>query len=612
MMKACLFLLRLVAILGLIVLTTGSYDWTPSLAASPETRSPVSSSSLANIRGEVTTQNGAFHLGGARVRIPALNLDTITNASGQFSWTNISIYTNPDPADVRVTAPGYGEWVLKNALVRRDDTLILNIDLRESPTILNAPGAYSSVSQTATAVLFSNNLQSSTQFNEPLPATIRVGMTGNILCTPFITTTYSVRTVDFKSYVKHVLPNEWLHTWGRESLRAGAVAVKMYAWFWIELGGKWRGTDMIDSTCDQVYNPAVEYASTNEAVDFTWNWKLTRQGEIFQTFHKNVENCDPPTCMNQSDSEGMAVHGYSWDEILAHFYPGSVLSQINPGINAYMLRFNGTPGDGPLSNHVEFPLIDPRQPDNSLPINVGSGDFTIEWWMKTAEGDNNSSTISCGDNQSWNQGNIIFDRSKSGSGGQYGVSLAKNRLAFGITSPSGKSLTLCGANLIVDNQWHHIAIQRRRNDGVVWMFVDGKLDGFAASPQGDISYTPGSSSYAIFDPVLFLGGGKIYDDSLPHPFYRGWIDELRFSSILRYPTRGSFQPPSGPFAPDGYTLALYHFDDGLGSTILDSSGVSAHPTNGRRFYGGSLAGPEWMPGSLFITYTQNIPFIFKP
>jgi hypothetical protein len=608
-MKVCLFLSRSSVFLGLFVLIFAPIGGMSAIASSLESHSP---GFLANIRGNVTVQGSALPVAGARVRIQVLNLDTITDSTGKFAWTNVTIRADPTPADVRVSAPGYGDWLLKNALVRRDDTLILNVDLRKTPTFLNASVVTNLEQQNMGTRISAIGEQSSVKSNDPLPATIRVGITGNLFCTPYITMTYTVQTVDFKSYVKHVLPNEWLYTWNQESLRAGAMAVKMYAWYWINLGGKWRGTDMIDSVCDQVYNPAVEYASTNQAVDYTWNWKLTRQGGFFQTSHKDTADCSPPNCMNQSESALLAYHGYTWDQILAHFYPGSTLSLIDPGINAYMLRFNGNLGDGPLSNLVEFPLLDPSQGDTSLPINVGAGDFTIELWLKTAAGDNNSGPVSCGDNQNWNQGNIILDRSQTSPGGQYGLSLARNRLVFGITSAGGESLTLCGVVPIADNRWHHIAIQRRRADGMLWMFVDGQVDGYAAGPQGDISFPPGSEAASIFDPYLFLGGGKTYTNDLPHPFFKGWIDEMRFSKVLRYPIHDSFLPPDGPFKPDSDTLALYHFDDGVGISLQDTSGATARPTNGRLFYGGQVRGPEWTPASLFIKYTQYIPLLMRP
>jgi hypothetical protein len=229
--------------------------------------------------------------------------------------------------------------------------------------------------------------------------------------------------------------------------------------------------------------------------------------------------------------------------------------------------------------------------------------------MKTAAGENSSGPVPCGDNQSWRQANILIDRSQSGTGSQFGVAIARGRLVLGITSADGKSLTLCGNSSVADNQWHHIAVQRRRVDGWLWLFVDGRMDVLASGPQGDISYSAGNSESGYFDPVLFLGGGKDYDATLPHPFYLGSIDELRFSSNLRYPENSSFKVPEAPFVQDRFTLALYHFDDGVGTQLANSSVGSANPTNGRLFYGGRINGPEWVPTHLFIDYNFYIPYI---
>jgi peptidoglycan hydrolase-like amidase len=39
--------------------------------------------------------------------------------------------------------------------------------------------------------------------------------------------------INYKEYVKNVLPNEWTASWDMEALKAGALAVKTYAWYWI-------------------------------------------------------------------------------------------------------------------------------------------------------------------------------------------------------------------------------------------------------------------------------------------------------------------------------------------------------------------------------------------
>ena len=67
-----------------------------------------------------------------------------------------------------------------------------------------------------------------------------------------------VDRVNFKKYVKDVLPNEWYATWPKESLRAGAIAVKNHGWYWaLHSTRKKNGMcfDVYDSTGSQVYRP---------------------------------------------------------------------------------------------------------------------------------------------------------------------------------------------------------------------------------------------------------------------------------------------------------------------------------------------------------------------
>jgi serine/threonine protein kinase len=66
--------------------------------------------------------------------------------------------------------------------------------------------------------------------------------------------------------------------------------------------------------------------------------------------------------------------------------------------------------------------------------------------------------------------------------------------------------------------------------------------------------------------------------------FRGKIDEVRFSRIARY--SNNFQPQRR-FEPDPDTLALYHFDEGSGETLTDSSGNNHH---------GKIVGAKWVPG----------------
>lgn len=243
--------------------------------------------------------------------------------------------------------------------------------------------------------------------------------------------------------------------------------------------------------------------------------------------------------------------------------------------------------------------------DPHVAADVGATDFTIDFRIKAASG-NTSGAVSCGNNSNWIYGDIIFDRDRYSAPRAYGVSLAGGRIVWGITgtSTSVSSLyTLCSNVSITDGRWHHVALQRRRSDGWLWIYVDGVLAGNADGPDGDISYPNGAGSSAPNDPFLVIGAEKHYTSGNGWREFRGWLDEIRISSVLRW--SGNFTPSSQPYTADGSTALLLHLDDASGLTARDSS---SNGTNAQLFYGGSPnAGPAWSADSPFIAAPPPAP-----
>lgn len=259
------------------------------------------------------------------------------------------------------------------------------------------------------------------------------------------------------------------------------------------------------------------------------------------------------------------------------------LTPTPPAGSNRSLRFYGNGVSAPGKDRVEIRVDGPARP-----ADVGASDFTLEFWMKAVLSENNNGHVCSAASDDWINGHIVVDRDIYGSGdyGDYGISLASGRIAFGVHNGSS-GFTLCGATNVADGQWHHIAVQRRRSDGYLWLFVDGQLQAQADGPNGDISYRDGRTG-APKDPFLVLGAEK-HDAGAAYPSYSGFMDELRVSNVLRY--SGNFTRPSGPFTPDANTLALYHFDETGGTTITDSSGATGGPSNGVMQVGGNPSGP---------------------
>ncbi len=238
-----------------------------------------------------------------------------------------------------------------------------------------------------------------------------------------------------------------------------------------------------------------------------------------------------------------------------------------------------------------------------VPADVGATDFTIEWWMRANPGDNTAGPISPAASN-WLQGNILIDRDISGAGdfGDYGVSLGEGRLAFGVGTALSEQ-TIVGSTNVADGAWHHVAVTRRLSDGRLQLYVDGLLDASGQGPAGDVSYRNDRPTSSPNDPFLVLGAEK-HGLGGPGGSYRGWIDELRISNGLRYAE--PFVRPSAPFTSDGNTVALYHFDEGMGTSLGDSSGALGGPSNGELRVGGSPPGPEWVASTAPIDDSDNV------
>ncbi|MHB8511733.1 MAG: LamG-like jellyroll fold domain-containing protein [Actinomycetota bacterium] len=235
---------------------------------------------------------------------------------------------------------------------------------------------------------------------------------------------------------------------------------------------------------------------------------------------------------------------------------------------------------------------------SQLPANVGATAFTIEWWMKASSDLNSESAVPCGANDDWILGNILIDRDRGDQGQAFGASIAGGSIVFGVTGASAKQ-TICGTQSVLDDKWHHVAIEFEKSDGAMWIFVDGSLDAQGTGPAEDISYpangTPDDSCNGLpctTDVYMGIGGAKRSSD----PSFRGSMSEIRISNSIRY--RSAFAPPKSAFATDAHTVALYHLNEGSGTVVHDSSGVTGSKDATR--VAGDYGDPQWSSDNPFV------------
>lgn len=224
------------------------------------------------------------------------------------------------------------------------------------------------------------------------PKTIRVLRTA--ATSPGAKVKGTVQTVDFYEYVATVMAAEWPERYPIETLKAGAIATKQFAWYYIKYprgGIKWKNGkkhcyDVVDSTIDQWYRPE-KYgpgkdlwpdvgSKIRQAMDATWDQSLrkfrhgTQSSRFFLTGYRagsgSAECGEDRTGFKlfHNSTRKCGYDGLKYHEIL-RLYLNPSLEIVTPGANDVI----GTKhGDAPLMRHTSG-LRTPRiwTPDQDPP-----------------------------------------------------------------------------------------------------------------------------------------------------------------------------------------------------------------------------------------------------
>lgn len=169
-----------------------------------------------------------------------------------------------------------------------------------------------------------------------------------------------ITTVPFENYVEDVLPNEWIESWDLDALKAGAIAVKSYAWYWTNHFGGYLGatptsSDCFDVTDDenfQVYvadsHLDIPAPRSTEAVQDTWPFVARRAGVVFQAGYRGTLTGSPTEACGAGANGGTlsqwgsqncveASTGNKFNVILEQYY--------GPGLQLTTARQQRTPHD---------------------------------------------------------------------------------------------------------------------------------------------------------------------------------------------------------------------------------------------------------------------------
>ncbi|NQY10252.1 MAG: T9SS type A sorting domain-containing protein, partial [Flavobacteriales bacterium] len=194
-------------------------------------------------------------------------------------------------------------------------------------------------------------------------------------------------------------------------------------------------------------------------------------------------------------------------------------------------------------------------------FDFGTGDFTIEAWIKT------DIALSAGVEQAvianTYEGSTVFWLGRTG-----------NKVVFNVAGTASQTIS---STVINDDNWHHIA--GVRNAGAIELYVDGIMDG-----SGNVS----SNS---LDTSSTLSIGNFANDF----HFNGQIDDVRFWNTAR--TESQIVPDINTCVegPQPGLVAVYDFEDGTGYLARDMS------HNG---HDGSLNN---MDDTDWVTGTSNCP-----
>lgn len=160
----------------------------------------------------------------------------------------------------------------------------------------------------------------------------------------------------------------------------------------------------------------------------------------------------------------------------------------------------------------------------SSPLDMGSGNFTLEWWMyPTTTSQNANACIISSGNATWGTGAVVID-----CGGN-----ASNKVRF-VTNPNGAAVV--DPNAWTVNTWTYFAFVRNGNTLTLYR------NGTSVASNTSMNTWQNTINFN-FNNATKIGGGN-WDGA--GSYFTGYIEDLRVTKgIARYTS--NFTAPTAPF-----------------------------------------------------------------
>ena len=250
----------------------------------------------------------------------------------------------------------------------------------------------------------------------------------------------------------------------------------------------------------------------------------------------------------------------------------NAVAQIGPG---YALNFDG------VGAHVVVP--------SGESINPGTNSFTIEAWIKTSDAIDSQAIVSkyeCG-GECPPTANSLFEIFV-GPGGFLGAAIR--------TSMDDVGQRIAGHTLVADGNWHHVAMERDQEAGLLALYVDGVQETNAvlsAASTGPIQNDDGEP-----DPLV-IGAEASPASSAFQGFFKGEIGEVRLWWVARSISDVMANMHRPLSLPQAGLVAYWKFDEGSGFYAYDAAeGLSGILENQ----------PTWVPSTIpFVPTALTLP-----
>jgi hypothetical protein len=141
---------------------------------------------------------------------------------------------------------------------------------------------------------------------------------------------------------------------------------------------------------------------------------------------------------------------------------------------------------------------------------VVQDDFSISFWLRTNQ--------FAPDGDQWWHGKGLIDATATGIRNDFGITLLRDKAAFGVNGPAAGDMTIQSAAAVNDGYWHHIAATRDSTTGAMNLYVDGVRE---AGGTGAVGSLAGPSRILVGSMNLVAG-----------KYLRGYFDDIRFYNTV--------------------------------------------------------------------------------